>query len=352
METANEGSQKHEERFRLAAQAGKMFAYEWDAATGAIIRTGECLHILGVDEATPITGQQVLSKVHPEDRDKLTAFLAQLSPQNPHLQIVYRMMRPAGDVIWVERISRAHFDEKGKLLRVVGMIADITRRKLAEDAVVGMNRKLIQAQEQERTRIARDLHDDIGQRLALLAVELERLKEILPTWAFDVRSGMAELEKQTEEIATAIHDLSSELHNSRLQSVGMVAAMRDFCLQFSGKYSVEVVFIHEGIPRSMCPEVSLCLFRVLQESLRNALKHSGVRRFEVKLHGLNNEIHFAVRDFGSGFDPELTSSAKGLGLISMRERVNLVNGTFSVLSQPQSGTEINVRVPFPSDTQH
>lgn len=352
MGTVDEGPQKHEERFRLAAQAGKMFAYEWDAATGTITRTGECLHILGVDEATPITGQQALSKVHPDDREKLNVILAQLCPQNPHLQIVYRMMRPSGDVIWVERSSRAHFDEKGKLLRVVGMIADITRRKLAEDALAGMNRKLIQAQEQERTRIARELHDDIGQRIALLTVELDRLKDILPAWAFDLRTGIDEVEKQTEEIAVAVQDLSRELHYSRLQSVGMVAAMRDFCSQFSGKYSVEVVFIHEGIPHTVCPEVSLCLFRVLQESLHNALKHSGVRRFEVRLHRIQREIHFAVRDFGVGFDPELTRSAKGLGLISMRERVNLVNGTFSITSMPQSGTEINVRVPFPVDTQH
>jgi PAS domain S-box-containing protein len=351
MGTPDEGPQKNEERFRLAAQAGKMFAYEWDAATGAITRTGECLSILGVDEETPITAEQVLTKVHPEDREKLTSTFAQLSPEKPQLQIAYRMVRPSGDVIWVERHSLAHFDEKGKLVRVVGMIADITRRKLAEDGLAGMSRKLIEAQDQERTRIARELHDDINQRLALLTVELRQLRELLPAWAFDLRTGVDELEKQTDEISSAVQNLSRDLHSSKLESLGIVEAMRDFCLQFGAKYTVQVFFVHEGISLRVPPDISLCLFRVLQESLRNALKHSGVSRFDVSLHILCNEIRFVVRDAGVGFDPELTRSAKGLGLISMRERVNLVKGTFSIKSKLHGGTEINVCVPVATDSQ-
>ena len=352
MGTPDEGPQKNEERFRLAAQAGKMFAYEWDAATGAITRTGECLSILGVDEETPITADQVLTKVHPEDRERLTSAFAQLSPEKPQLQIAYRMVRPSGDVIWVERHSLAHFDEKGKLVRVVGMIADITRRKLAEDALVDMSRKLIEAQDQERTRIARELHDDISQRLALLSVELQQLKGILPAWAFDLRTGVDELEKQTDEITSAVQSLSRDLHSAKLDSLGIVEAMRDFCLQFSAKYTVQVFFSHEGVPRDVSPDISRCLFRVLQESLRNALKHSGVSRFEVSLQGSPYEIHFTVRDAGVGFDPGLrTRSVTGLGLISMRERVNLVKGAFLIKSKPHGGTEISVCVPVATNSQ-
>jgi signal transduction histidine kinase len=142
------------------------------------------------------------------------------------------------------------------------------------------------------------------------------------------------------------------LHSSKLESLGIVDAMRDFCLQFGAKYTVQIFFVHEGVSRSVPPDISLCLFRVLQESLHNALKYSGVSRFDVSLHGSSNEIRFAVRDAGLGFDPELTRrSVMGLGLISMRERVNLVNGTFSISSKPHAGTEISVRVPLPARSQ-
>ncbi len=150
--------------------------------------------ILGVDAGAHTTGQELLKMVPPEDRARLIAAIAELSPEEPHLRISYRMVRSDGSVIWVERTSRAYFDEQGRMLRIVGMIADITERKLAEAALSNVSRKLIEAQEQERTRIGRELHDDIGQRLALLAVELQQLREhplILPR----VRS----LHRQTPE---------------------------------------------------------------------------------------------------------------------------------------------------------
>jgi PAS domain S-box-containing protein len=124
-----------EERFQLAAQAGKMFAYEWDAATDVIVRSAESAQILGIDEGTTATGQQIFSKVYPDDRERLAAAMAELSPEKPHLQVSYRMVRPDGAVIWVERNSRAHFDKQGKLLRIVGMVADATERKRAEAAL-------------------------------------------------------------------------------------------------------------------------------------------------------------------------------------------------------------------------
>jgi PAS domain S-box-containing protein len=173
---AEEALRESEGRFRLAAQAGKMFAYEWDAATDFIVRSAESAQILGIDEATRVTGQQILAKVHREDREGLVAAVAALNPGKPYLQVSYRVVRPDRSVIWVERTSRAHFDEQGKILRIVGMVRDITERKGSEEALLSMTRRLIEAQEQERTRIARELHDDIAQRVALLAVNLAQLQ--------------------------------------------------------------------------------------------------------------------------------------------------------------------------------
>jgi signal transduction histidine kinase len=141
------------------------------------------------------------------------------------------------------------------------------------------------------------------------------------------------------------------LQRARLEYLGLVSAMKGFCKEFSHKHKVEIDFGSEGIPSDVPPEVSLCLFRVMQEGLHNALKHSGVRFFEVKLHGSPTNIHLTVRDSGVGFDPELIKDTQGLGLISMQERVRLVKGTISITSKLQSGTEINVCVPVSTGEQ-
>jgi signal transduction histidine kinase len=214
-----------------------------------------------------------------------------------------------------------------------------------------MSGKLLEAQEQERARIARELHDDINQRLALLSVEIQRMKEVSPVTYGELRSRMDELGKRTSEISDVVQSLSHELHSSRLEYLGLVSAMKSFCKEFGDKHKVEIDFNSEGIPSGIPPEVSLCLFRVLQEGLHNGLKHSGVRFFEVKLNGSLSEIHLTVRDSGVGFDPELARGSQGLGLVSMQERVRLVKGTISITSRPQSGTEINVRVPLSAGVQ-
>jgi signal transduction histidine kinase len=209
-----------------------------------------------------------------------------------------------------------------------------------------MSRKLLEAQEQERNRIGMELHDDVNQRLALLSVEIQRIKEASPVTYRELRSRMDELGKRISEISAVVQSLSHQLHSSRLEYLGLVSAMKGFCKEFCDKHKVEIDLNGEGIPPGVPQEVSLCLFRVTQEGLQNAVKHSGVRFFEVKLHGSLTEIHLTVRDSEVGFDPELVKDTQGLGLISMQERVRLVKGTISITSRPQSGTEIDVHVPL------
>jgi len=233
---------------------------------------------------------------------------------------------------------------------VVGAVVafiDITERKLGEVALANVSRKLIEAQEQERTRIGRELHDDIGQRLALLAVQLQQLNEnslILP----EVRSSMGELQKQASEIAADLQSLSHELHSAKLQYLGIAGAMRGFCKEFGEQQKVEIDFQTHDLPSPLAPDISLCFFRVLQEALHNAAKHSRVRHIEVRLWGASDEIHLTVVDSGVGFDREAAKESRGLGLISMEERVKLVTGTLTIESQPQRGTMIHARVPLRS----
>jgi PAS domain S-box-containing protein len=348
LKLAEEGLRESEERLRLAAQAGKMYAFEYDVATDVIIRSEEAAHIPGlIGEPIRLTKKQLLAIVHPEDRAIFNTSIAECTPKSPNHQTSFRLLRPDGSVLWLERTGHAFFDEEGRMVRMIGMVADITERKVAEEALSKVGGRLIEAHEEERSRIARDLHDDIGQRLALLVNDLDGLEKDLPDSAVEVRNRIQEQLKRVHEIAADVQAISHRLHSSKLRYLGIVAAAKSFCQEFSEQHKVEIDFTHVDISPVVPEEISLCLFRVMQEALHNAVKHSGARHFEVQLRGASGEIRLTIRDSGVGFDPdEAMMNNRGLGLISMRERISLVRGTFSVTSKPQWGTEINIRVPL------
>lgn len=226
------------------------------------------------------------------------------------------------------------------------MIRDVTERRRAEEALASVSRRLIRAQEEERTWIARELHDDFNQRVALLALNLETLKQELPSSNGKVIRRIEEASKQTSELASDIQALSHRLHSSKLELQGLVGACHSFCKELSCRQNIEVAFHSQDLPKNLPQQIALCLFRVLQEALHNAIKHSGARRFDVSLNGTPSEILLAVRDSGVGFDPEKAISGHGLGLISMKERLKLVDGQLSINSKPQVGTTIHARVPL------
>jgi PAS domain S-box-containing protein len=346
---AQEKLRKSEEWFRLAVQAGRMYAFEWDAATDVIVRSGQCTDILDwMDDPTHDTGRQFLPRVHPDDREAYTAPENELSPENPTYETSYRVLRPDGSAIWLEANGRVLFDDQGRMLRIIGLVADVTNRKVAEEALSSVSRRMIEAQEQERTRIARELHDDIGQRLALLTIELEQLQENPPDLSAEVCLRMGKLRKQTSEIATDIQALSHELHSSKLDYLGIAAAVRGFCKEFGEQRKMEIDFKTHDLPRPLPRDISLCLFRVLQEALNNSAKHSGAQRCEVQLWATSEEIHLRVSDSGAGFDSEAIKETRGLGLISMEERLKLLNGALSIDSHLKRGTTIHARVPLNS----
>jgi PAS domain S-box-containing protein len=221
---------------------------------------------------------------------------------------------------------------------------DITHRKQMEEALSGMSRKLIESQEQERARIGRELHDDINQRLAMLAIELQQLQEN-PS---EVSNRVQELRREITDISSDVQALSHELHSSKLEYLGVVAGIKSWCKEFSERQKMEIDFKNE-VSSTLPFEVGLSLFRVIQEALHNAQKHSGVKRIEVQLREDSGEIHLLVSDLGRGFDLETAMKGRGLGLTSMEERVRLVRGTIEIQSKPMGGTSIHVRVPFGSE---
>jgi PAS domain S-box-containing protein len=221
---------------------------------------------------------------------------------------------------------------------------DITRRKQMEEALSDMSRKLIESQEQERTRIGRELHDDINQRLALLTYKLGQLKDDPPAIEGRVRA----LQQQITEIADDVQALSHELHSSKLEYLGVVGGIRSWCKEFAERQGMEIEFRTDAA-NAIPSEIGVTLFRILQEALHNAVKHSGVKRIEVQLREDSGKIHLVISDLGRGFEVEAALQGTGLGLTSMRERVRLVNGTITIESKPSGGTTIHVRVPLGSE---
>jgi signal transduction histidine kinase len=231
-------------------------------------------------------------------------------------------------------------------LIVSSMIAHLMSRvrKQADEALSSVNYKVIEAEEQERQRIAKDFHEGIVQRLILLVIEIDQLKAELPN-KFDVPSRVDAALRHSSGILTDVKTLAHELYSPRLEYLGIAAVMRSFCRELSEQKEVEIDFRGNGLPSSVSPDTSLCLFRVLQEALHNAVQHSGVRQFGVQLNGTSKEIHLTVRDCGVGFDLETAQTSRGLGLNHMQERLKLVKGSLSIDSNPTRGTTIHARVP-------
>jgi PAS domain S-box-containing protein len=259
-----------------------------------------------------------------------------------------RCLHKCGRIVTTESSASLIRGPSGEPQYFVGEVLDITQRKLAEEALSGLSGRLIEAQEEERAWIARELHDDFNQRVALLAFVLESVKQDFPATEGAARRRIEDACQSARELGTDIQALSHRLHSSRLEYLGLAAAAAGFCQELATRQNVEIDFRSENIPNCLPKETSLCLFRVLQEALQNALKHSGERRFDASLKCVVNEIELTVHDSGVGFDPEKAMSGQGLGFTSMKERLKLVDGQLSVASTPQRGTTIHARVPLKS----
>jgi signal transduction histidine kinase len=347
----HESLRESEQRFRMAAQAGKMYSFDWDVMKDQVARSPEHVKVLGSTAPLQPSHQQFVQRIHSGDRPKFTAAVAGLTPEKSTAEVIYRVQSSDGGLVWLRSSGRGFFDSDGKLVRVIGMVADITDLKRAEEALSRMTRKLVEAQEQERARIARELHDDIGQRLALLSVNLTQLQERCFDSPNEVVNRLQEVQQQTAEISADVHSLSHELHSSGLEYLGPVGGIKSWCKEFGERQGMQIDFISSEVPGSLPSDIGLCLFRVLQEALHNAAKHSGVKRTEVQLRGESGEIHLIVKDLGKGFDLAAGAKGRGLGLTSMQERVRLVNGVISFESKPMTGTTIHVRVPQVLDEQ-
>jgi signal transduction histidine kinase len=228
---------------------------------------------------------------------------------------------------------------------IVALIWQRARRRRAEEALLNLGGRLIQAQEEERHRIARELHDDFQQRLAMLAIDLETLAQSVDRDRTEARPRLYELLNSVSELGTDLHSLSHQLHSSTLESLGLVAALRALSEEFADHHEIDVSFVEQNVPRKIPPEAALCLFRIAQEALQNVRKHSRASAAEVRLEGLGDIVHLSISDSGMGFDADNGARQNGIGIRSMEERLRLVKGTFAIHSRPLGGTRIEAWVP-------
>ena len=206
--------------------------------------------------------------------------------------------------------------------------------------------RLIYAQEQERSRLARELHDDLAQRLAVFAIEIGRLQQRLANPSKAVQEQLGEMKKDIIEISQDVHDLSRQLHPSILDDLGLIKAVESECNNFSRREGIEIAFNHKNISTAIPKNLSLSIYRIIQEALHNVSKHACADHVRVSLTGGDYDVLMSVQDDGIGFDPAEVWKKPGLGLSSMRERVRLMQGEFSIRSHEQKGTEIVVKVPL------
>ena len=345
---AEEALVRKEVELREAQRLAGVGSWQWDPATDTVVWSEELYRIAGRDPSLPAMTYEEHPRLYaPESWDRLRGAVETALHTGAPYELVLEMIRADGTHRWIRARGEAHRESTGHISRLRGTVQDITERKLAEEALSSVNGRLIEAQESERARIARDLHDDIGQRLAMLAMALVQAKGLLPDSSGSETAGCLDaLQKQTAEINADVQALSHELHPPRLLHLGVVAAMQGFCKELSGQKSAEIDFRCENVPGSVPPDVSLCLFRVLQEALHNAVRHSQVRRFDVHLRGTGDAVDLTVRDEGVGFDVDEANRGVGLGLTSMKERLKLVGGDLFIESRSTRGTSVRAHAPL------
>ncbi len=346
---AEEALRESEARFQDLAEQSRTTHWEVDPK-GLFLYVSDVTQVSWGYRPDEVMRRMHFYDIHPnEGREEFkAAAFAAMERKQPFQDFVHAIETKDGRIAWSSANGIPLLNADGTLRGYRGTCTDVTERKLADDALASMGRRLIEAHEEERTWIARELHDDFNQRIAMLTIDLERWGKQLPDSAIEFHDHISHVRERLLDMARDVQGLSHRLHSSKLEYLGIVAAAKGFCRELSEQKKVEIDFSHTNIPDGVPKEISLCLFRVLQEALQNAVKHSGVRQFAVELNGMEQEIQLTVSDQGVGFDPRAAIDSHGLGLISMRERLHLAAGQISIESQPGSGTTIHARVPFSS----
>jgi PAS domain S-box-containing protein len=338
--------QTREEWLRLAAQGSQLGLWYWNEVTKELFWDVKTREMFGVSADGEVTLETFYRALHPDDVERVTRIWRGAVEHRLPYETEYRSLRPDGTSRWIFARGSGHYDDAAKPICMVGVVFDVTERKEIEQERVELSGRLIRAQEEERSRLARELHDDFSQRVALLSTELQIVLGAVDDSQSIIREGLHKLLNRVNEIGVDVHALSHSLHSSKLDILGLSRSVSSFCREFSEQHKIRIDFEQAALPESIPSETALCLFRVVQEGLQNVNKYSHASRVEVRLTGGPTEISLNLSDNGIGFDLSQNYASHGIGILSMKERARMLDGTFEIRSAPMNGTHITMKIPL------
>ena len=343
--TAEAVLRESEKRFRVMADSSPSLIWMCDEEGKVTYLNEQWVVFTGLDKSAGY-GDMWAASVHPEDFANASDTLSMALGSHKGFSNECRLRRRDGVYRWMFGVASPRVNGDGSFAGFIGSAVDVSDQKVAREALEKVSGQLIEAQEKERRRLARELHDDICQRLAMLSLKIEKVTKGWGRGQLSVANQLEQIWQQCSNLTIDVQALSHELHPSILDNLGLATAVKGFCREVAEQSGVAVEFVGKNIPNSLPPEVSLSLFRVVQEAVHNAVKYSGQKHFEVRLQGEPGHLQLEVSDKGVGFDATNGPSGGGLGLVSMAERIYQVNGTFEIDSRPNAGTRIRACVPL------
>jgi PAS domain S-box-containing protein len=334
-----------EQRLSLLLEVAHIIPWEADFASSRFTYVGQqAEEILGYPIDDWFTPNFWSLHLHADDRERAIREAAKLARQSERYELEYRMVAKDGRVVWLHNlVSVTYVNDVPTIIR--GFSIDVSRSRHAEAALRDLSGRLINAQEEERSRVARELHDDLSQRMALLSIELEQLADAMSS-SVKMRRRFESLQNQAQEISSDIHRLSYSLHPSKLDHLGLAAAIKSLCEQINASGKLRVYLHQQSFTETLPKDITLCLFRIAQETLRNAVKHSQATHVRVNVQMASDLVRLTVADDGCGFDMQSPAFAAGLGFVGMRERLRIVGGELEINSQRAHGTRIEVTIPL------
>lgn len=345
---AEEAARESEQRFALVADSAPMLLWMSGADKLCTYFNKGWLDFTGRTLEQEL-GDGWTTGVHPEDLERCIGSYSRSFDARQEFKLEYRLRRRDGEYRWIMDCGVPRYSPDTSFCGYIGSCIDITDLKRSQQEMEELSGRLIHAQEEERRRVARELHDNFGQKLVVLSMELaQHLSQ--PENQPRIEGYLRDLSEKLKEVSRAMNVTAHQLHSSHLEVLGLVSAIQGLCHEFSRQYGIEASFSHTGMTFRVSSDIALCLFRVVQEALQNIAKHSGAQTCRVGLSGTPDGIRLCISDPGIGFDPARLKLKPGLGFVSMRERLRLVGGQITVESQLSQGTRLDIRVPFATMT--
>ena len=341
---ARDDLQTSEERMSLAAAAANLRFWVWEIPPDEVWASASDWSLADLDPEKPVSFDQVLETTHVEDRDSIRRALRRAFQGDGNYRVEFRVPQPDSPPRWIAARGRVEFDGKGLPIRMPGVSIDITERRRAEEEARDLSGRLISAQEDERARLARALHDDITQRLALLAIDAGRKESSLDDAT--AKQAMRSMRRDLALISEDVHALCYALHPAILEHLGLIDALKGECERFSEVEAMPVGFRADDNLDEPPRPVALCLYRIAQEALRNVARHASASAIDVGLRFVDNGLQLSVRDNGIGFDPARKQARPSLGHASMRQRLSLIGGELCLVSNPGHGTTVQAWAPL------